>query len=92
MACIVGNFDGYPLIESQFCADIVQARKHKKKRINKKWMKRYGTRRVPWKKYILFDGRIYGHPTMIAKLIAASSFQQPAEDQQHKHFPNGDCT
>lgn len=37
----------------------VQARKHKKKRINKKWLKRYGTRyytvTVPYAKYLSQD-------------------------------------
>ena len=74
---IVGKFDGYPLIATHFCADKVQARKHKKKRINKKWRKRYGMREVPWKKYFLIDGRIYGHPTMINKLIEMVKIQSP---------------
>lgn len=59
---------GYQLIESRHCADLVQARKHKKKRINKKWRKRYGMKEVPWKKYIIVGDKIYAHPTMIEKL------------------------
>lgn len=59
---------GYQLIESHHCADLVQARKHKKKRINKKWLKRYGMKEVPWKKYIIVDNKIYAHPTMIQRL------------------------
>lgn len=62
-------FDGYPLIECSYMMDIVQARTHKKKRINKKWQKRYGVKEVPWKRYVLTDGKIYGHPKMIEKLI-----------------------
>ena len=76
---IVGEFEGYPLYATTYCADLVQARKHKKKRINKKWLKRYGMRAVPWKKFFLFDGKIYGHPTMIDKLIEGIKIQQPAE-------------
>ena len=60
------NFMGYRLIESPFLGDKVQARKHKKKRINKKWRKRYGFKVVPWKKVFITDGKIYGHPTIIA--------------------------
>lgn len=35
----------------------VQARKHKKKRINKKWLKRYGYKAVPddTKKYMIYE-------------------------------------
>ena len=31
------------------CTRLEQIRKHKKKRINKKWAKRYGYREVPYK-------------------------------------------
>lgn len=60
---------GYQFIESHHCADWVQARTHKKKRINKKWRKRYGMREVPWKKYFIVDNKIYAHPKMIETLI-----------------------
>jgi hypothetical protein len=63
-------FSGYPLIEVSHMADKVQARRHKKKRINKKWLKIYGMRDIPWKKFVIVDGKIYGHPKMIEKLIA----------------------
>ena len=66
---IAGIFDGYPLIAVPHMADTVQTRKHKKKRINKKWLKRYGTKQVPWKKMLFFDGKIYGHPTMVNLII-----------------------
>ncbi len=59
-------FDGYKLIEIPCMADKVQARTHKKKRINKKWKKRYGMNDIPWKKLVMTnDGKIYGHPNMI---------------------------
>jgi len=41
---------------------IYQVRKHKKKRINKKWLKRYGVRRVEVQKHdevIHFEGKLY---------------------------------
>lgn len=62
-------FNNYLLIEVPHMADKVQARKHKKKRINKKWLKRYGMKDVPWKKFVVTnDGNIYGHPKMIDAL------------------------
>lgn len=65
-------FDGYKLIETPYMADKMQARTHKKKRINKKWKKRYGMKDIPWKKFFVNtnDGTIYGHPQMIDALIA----------------------
>ena len=65
-------FDGYKLIETPYMSDKVQARTHKKKRINKKWKKRYGMKDVPWKKFFVNtnDGTIYAHPQMIDALIA----------------------
>lgn len=72
-------FGGYDLICSNSCADWVQARRHKKKRINKKWRKRYGMKAVPWKRYIIDTAnmKIYGHPTMIDKLIEGVKIQPP---------------
>ena len=61
---------GYDIIAVPYMADIVQARTHKKKRINKKWRKRYGVREVPWKKFYVEGNRIYCHPKMIDKLKA----------------------
>ena len=65
----IGSFFGYRLIEEPFMCDMVQARKHKKKRINKKWRKRYGMKEIPWTKlFITAYGDIYGHPKMIARI------------------------
>lgn len=62
-------FSGYRVIESPYMADKVQAKTHKKKRINKKWKKRYGTKEVPWNKFIVTnDGMIIAHPKMIEGL------------------------
>ena len=77
---VVGIFDVYPLYATTFCSDIVQTRRNKKKRINKKWRKRYGMKQVPWKNLFLFDGKIYGHPATLEKVVEYIS-----------PFPNGDC-
>ena len=63
------DFRGYRLIEAPFMHDKVQAKKHKKKRINKKWLKRYGLKEIPWTKLVITArGHIYGHPKMIARI------------------------
>lgn len=62
--------DGYRLIEAPFMCDKVQARKHKKKRINKKWLKRYGVKEIPWSKIVITaEKRIFAHPQMITRII-----------------------
>ena len=62
-------FNGYQLIENRYMADKVQARTHKKKRINKKWLKRYGMKEVPWNKFYLFENKIIAHPVLIQRLM-----------------------
>lgn len=63
---------GYQIIGVPYMADKVQARKHKKKRINKKWRKRYGMRDVPWKIFYIdkVNRSIYCHLKMVEKIKA----------------------
>ena len=61
---------GYQLIPCEECSDLVQKRRHKKKRINKKWLKRYGLKAVPKKEiYITGDRKIIAHPTVINRIM-----------------------
>lgn len=64
-------FNGYQLIETSCMADVVQVRTHKKKRINKKWRKRYGVKEVPWNKLYVFEDKILAHPKMIERIKMA---------------------
>lgn len=64
-------FMGFRLIETTAITKEVQLRTHRKKRINKKWAKRYGY------KTVLDDGRIircgdclYATPNTVKKIIA----------------------
>ena len=63
---IIDNFIGYKIIATEACCDCVQTRKHKKKRINKKWLKRYGKKFIPKKDIIVancgVDKFIFCHP------------------------------
>jgi hypothetical protein len=61
-------YEGYMIVTSKYCCDIVQARRHKKKRINKKWRKRYGMKQVPSKKMFVCGDRIYVHETVYDRL------------------------
>jgi hypothetical protein len=66
------RFNGMPLISNANMYDlkIVQLKKHKKKRINKKWLKRYGTKTIkePQKTIIYTNFGIFGHPETIKKI------------------------
>ena len=48
----------------------VQAKRHRQKRINKKWLKRYGYTAIytPSKNYYVMGNRIVAHPNMIDTL------------------------
>lgn len=63
---IIGEFLGFRIIATEGCCDYVQARKHKKKRINKKWLKRYGKKLIPKKEIVVAncgaDRFIFCHP------------------------------
>lgn len=62
--------NGLRLIETTAITKKVQRRTHKKRRINKKWAKRYGYREAPdTKKIVLVGGNIYAHPTLAEKII-----------------------
>lgn len=66
-------YNGFRLIETTAITKQVQCRTHRKRRINKKWRKRYGY------KTVLDDGRIiqFGDcilatPNTVKKIIAAT--------------------
>lgn len=66
------RFFGYSLIAADgVCSDLVRVKRHKKKRIDKKWRKRYGYHRVP--KRVLYIDKvnhcIYGHSKFIEAII-----------------------
>ena len=75
MSGIIGNFLGYKIIVSESCCDYVQVRRHKKKRINKKWLKRYGKKLVPKKDIVIVnygvDKFIFCHPKYWDRFQAA---------------------
>ena len=53
-------YNGVPIIITNAITKTVQARTHKKKRINKKWLKRYGYKEVQDEnKTYMIDGKLY---------------------------------
>ena len=58
------------LISSEAC--VKEARRHRKRRINKKWVKRYGKKLIPSDTcYICFGDKLIGHPKMLEKIANA---------------------
>lgn len=79
-------FYGTRIVETPHLSKEVQCRRHRKKRINKKWRKRYGMKRVPDPNMILIyndpvGGRtVYVHPKMAEK-VRAEMVEQPVDDR-----------
>ena len=66
-----GSYAGCTLYASDLITKKVQRRSHRKRRINKKWRKRYGYKDVPdHEKLLLMDNTIFGTPKTIEKIIA----------------------
>ena len=59
-------FDGFPVYESQLAIVSSQIKRHKRKRINKKWLKKYGTKSVPGMYFL--NNCFYAHPDIMKKL------------------------
>lgn len=62
---------GYKVVTSESLGKVVQARRHKKKRINKKWRKRYGFKSIPdGNKFIVCEGMqtVFMHPVTWSKI------------------------
>lgn len=63
---------GYKVIESKNITKNEKCKWRKKKRINKKFFKRYGQRfvRVPNSSVFIFNDSLVGHPTTIKKIVS----------------------
>ena len=59
------------VVECKWMTDKKQIRRHRSKRINKKWNKKYGCKfiDVPKQKVYYFENKIIGHPKMLKKII-----------------------
>ena len=62
---------GYRLVETNAITKQIPRRTHRKQRINKKWLKRYGHKTVPDDEKIIISGdNIFATPKTIQKRIA----------------------
>lgn len=67
---------GYKLVASEYYVNTVKVRRHRKKRINKKWTKKYGPKyiHVPKKELCIFKDpyggdMLIGHPKYINMIL-----------------------
>ena len=61
---------GYRLVETNAITKQIQRRTHRKQRINKKWLKRYGYKTVlDDEKIIIANNSIFATPKTIKKII-----------------------
>ena len=66
-----GTLMGYNLVGTTAITKSVPRRTHRKRRINKKWLKRYGYKRVPDdNQAVIFKDNIFATPKMCKRLIA----------------------
>lgn len=66
-----GTLMGYNLRGTTAITKTVQRRTHRKRRINKKWAKRYGYKSVPDdSNFLIFGDSIFATPKMCERLIA----------------------
>lgn len=70
---MINGFAGMRIIEDPTWVTRKQARTHRKKRINKKWAKRYGFKIVPKKEIIKIGDMLIMHPVMFEALRKKSS-------------------
>lgn len=75
---MITNLAGIPIIASEHVGNMVQRRINRSRRINKKWLKRYGKKFVPDTTHVLviddpmFGGKkIIAHPSLVEKLRKA---------------------
>lgn len=65
-------FNGFRLVETTALKKEVQRRTHRKRRINKKWLKRYGHKTVLDNGIIIRYGDcLFATPKTVGKIIAA---------------------
>ena len=66
------QYRGFKIYETTAITKQIQRRRHRKRRINKKWIKRYGYKNVlDDEKIIRVGDMLYATPNMVKKLVEA---------------------
>lgn len=73
------NLVGFRIIETPHMTNTVRVRTHRRKRIDKKWRKRYGFKTVANPDVIIYGTTILAHPATAAKLRKAMERANIAE-------------
>lgn len=77
----VASMQGIPVFTTEHMKDIVQLKRHKKWRTNKKWNKRYGilTKQIPSRKVVNFDNKLFMHPWLFEKMKESDAIEKEFE-------------
>ena len=73
---------GYKILITEYITKDIQRRTHKKKRINKKWLKRYGMKIIPDNTKILLVNNTLmmtgkcSHVSIAAQLLLVNKFEK----------------
>lgn len=67
----IHHLGGYQLIETATAVieSKIPKRHHKSKRVQKKWIKKYGYRMIPNPQFYVMGNKILAHPAIIKKII-----------------------
>lgn len=63
------EFMGRRIVVTDSCCERVPARHHKKRRLKKKWIKKYGYKFIPYNKIVLVDNIFFIHPKYWEKIM-----------------------
>jgi len=74
---------GYHIIPTEEMSYTVQNRRHKKRRINKKWLKRYGVTKIPRDDVLVVETEktMIMHPRVLKALQACTFFKSSANQE-----------
>lgn len=61
------SYGGMEVIQNSWLVDKIRRKIHRKKRIDKKYLKRFGHKEVPKKDFIVMGNKLIGHPKTIKK-------------------------
>ena len=78
----IGNFyGGYHLVGNSLLVERIQRKTHRKKRINKKWAKRYGFVEKPSTNcYLYGTNTIIAHPDMIDRIKVSLMLRETGKE------------
>jgi hypothetical protein len=81
------QINGIPIIELRLVREYKQNRIHKKRRVNKKWRKRYGTTPIYWDEDTAYLAEMNGRRTLICHPKVVKILKERFAKTQDKGVP-----